>query len=488
MAVISSDDRILAHGNPRELPFSAVSQVIAFYDDGSIRQGSGVVVGPDDVLTGGHVIYQPDIGQWATEVIVTPALDGMVKPYGVTAADFLTVSTEWGVRGLYAGDYGLIHLSMPIGFYTGWLEVIPTANPSEWLGHYLTSFGYPGDFGSNVMVRTDGTADWVECPILYFADDMDALPGQSGSPVLDENDRVVGIISHERLFPQGNAVVTFDLGDYQQIRSGIDQGDEYISPPVWDSGISYEKVIFLTGLYLALLSRYPDPDGLSYWIDRLQEGAKYEDVTAAFMVSEEYREVSKIPSAERGSDFVDACYRVILGREPDADGAAYWIDQLAEAGPTFAVTGFIMSSEYSKNIVWDSYIVFHTMVESFRLESYGTSWSEILIGTEGDDFMIAGGGYDEVRGGGGRDFIWGGPGNDVLEGGDGGDFLVWTIGDGRDLVLDFEPSLDVLVWLGEDEGVNRVLEADGVSFVGYDGSTIHLVGVEPNQSVNLVLM
>jgi V8-like Glu-specific endopeptidase len=38
-------------------PYSAVTYIEAEYPNGTIREGSGVVVGKNDVLTASHIIY-----------------------------------------------------------------------------------------------------------------------------------------------------------------------------------------------------------------------------------------------------------------------------------------------------------------------------------------------------------------------------------------------------------------------------------------------
>lgn len=58
------------------------------------------------------------------------------------------------------------------------------------------------------------------------------------------------------------------------------------------------------------------------------------------------------------------------------------------------------------------------------------------------------GGNDRLRGLAGSDTLNGGTGNDVLEGGPYADAFVFLVGDGSDLILDFELGVDRLDFSG----------------------------------------
>ncbi len=81
-----------------------------------------------------------------------------------------------------------------------------------------------------------------------------------------------------------------------------------------------------------------------------------------------------------------------------------------------------------------------------RLESgnkihalFGLDGNDTLIGNGTADYLDGGDGYDKLFGGGGDDLLHGGPGIDRLWGGDGADvFQVTSLGDGRDIVRDFD--------------------------------------------------
>jgi Ca2+-binding RTX toxin-like protein len=68
----------------------------------------------------------------------------------------------------------------------------------------------------------------------------------------------------------------------------------------------------------------------------------------------------------------------------------------------------------------------------------GGAGDDILHGGGGPDFIDGGDGNDQLFGDDGNDFLVGGPGQDTLVGGLGGDqFIITSLGDGRDTILDF---------------------------------------------------
>jgi Ca2+-binding RTX toxin-like protein len=69
---------------------------------------------------------------------------------------------------------------------------------------------------------------------------------------------------------------------------------------------------------------------------------------------------------------------------------------------------------------------------------YGGAGTDALDGGDGDDTIFNGAGVDTVDGGEGDDVIWGGAGNDTLTGGDDNDTFGFVVGNGNDIIVDFE--------------------------------------------------
>jgi hypothetical protein len=80
-------------------------------------------------------------------------------------------------------------------------------------------------------------------------------------------------------------------------------------------------------LYLAAFDRQPDAEGAAYWLARYTTGeACLTDLAHRFTVSPEF--AARYGNLDDAA-FVDRFYQDVLGRAPDADGAAYWRQQLA---------------------------------------------------------------------------------------------------------------------------------------------------------------
>ena len=101
---------------------------------------------------------------------------------------------------------------------------------------------------------------------------------------------------------------------------------------------------FVTRLYRVVLERDPDASGKAYWVTSLKNGSRTgADVVAEFYISDEMK-----GRGLSNSRFVDLAYNGIMGRTPDANGKAYWIDGLdSGASYEYVACGFIESQEFT---------------------------------------------------------------------------------------------------------------------------------------------
>ena len=85
---------------------------------------------------------------------------------------------------------------------------------------------------------------------------------------------------------------------------------------------------------------------------------------------------------------------------------------------------------------------------------FGGAGTDVLIGGDGNDFIFGGSsdvandGQDVLLGGAGDDFLAGGDGTQLLIGGDGSDTFASRIGEGVDIVADFEAGIDQIAIQG----------------------------------------
>lgn len=79
--------------------------------------------------------------------------------------------------------------------------------------------------------------------------------------------------------------------------------------------------------YLTILGRYPDKQGLNYWLDRQGAGMSYNDIVDFFLASPE--RVALYGPDQTDADFLDQLYTDAFGRGAETAGKEYWAERLA---------------------------------------------------------------------------------------------------------------------------------------------------------------
>ncbi|MFP7674058.1 DUF4214 domain-containing protein [Marivita sp. S0852] len=82
----------------------------------------------------------------------------------------------------------------------------------------------------------------------------------------------------------------------------------------------------LTELYIAYFDRAPDAVGLFFWGNQLADGMTMTEIAEQFFDQPETRAL--YGDASDRSAFVTSVYQNVLGRDPDAEGLSYWLDVL----------------------------------------------------------------------------------------------------------------------------------------------------------------
>lgn len=142
------------------LPYSAVCYLEVTFANGLRARGSGVVVGPNDVLTALHVVYSAFDGGWARSVRILPGADTL--PLTAPLGEFNDVQSfagrvpDWDPNGdglLFASesqyDMALLGLSSRIGDLSGWLplDTERASFSAQVLGYPARGTGLMSDIG-----------------------------------------------------------------------------------------------------------------------------------------------------------------------------------------------------------------------------------------------------------------------------------------------------------------------------------------------------
>lgn len=116
---------------------------------------------------------------------------------------------------------------------------------------------------------------------------------------------------------------------------------------------------------------------------------------------------------------------------------------------------------------------------------YGDEGNDLFLGGKGDDVIHGGSGNDQLYGNLGNDTLFGGSGNDWLTGASGADRFGFAAEDGasNDVIRDFEPGMDTLVFEGFDlafDDIQMTDSRDGVT-LAVEGQSVYLKGVYAGQ-------
>lgn len=303
-------------------PYSAVVYLEVTYASGDVYTGSGVMVGPNDVLTAAHMVYSDPDGL-AVSVQIYAGYNNGVAPYGHTEAarinyfDYDLDGNDLLSRIESQDDIAILSLSIPLGQQTGWMEM--TANYSD--GTYNLT-GYPGVYSGAGGARMTNDAGYVtEDPYnwVFNYTSIESNPGNSGGPLWFQGasgPQVVGVAS------TGGWAADVTR-HFDQLQAWISANDDLIladTPPAY--------VIELGRLYEAGLARAFDAPGLNYWIDSYEGGRPLVQIASIFLDSPEFTNRFGDDDAMSTSQFLTVMYQNALDRAPDASGLAYWTGQM----------------------------------------------------------------------------------------------------------------------------------------------------------------
>ncbi|WP_075261538.1 SEL1-like repeat protein [Candidatus Odyssella acanthamoebae] len=157
--------------------------------------GSGILVGPNHVLTAGHNLYNRNYinpPQWATKVFFTPGRAPGIErnsfPFGCSKGSILLCPKKWVKRSPDDNyDFGMVILDRPLGNNAGWSGLIyaPDLFFNQWR---ITVTGYPGNQGSADYYsasmwekEADVKEGWFDKEVIRY--EILTSEGQSGGAI-----------------------------------------------------------------------------------------------------------------------------------------------------------------------------------------------------------------------------------------------------------------------------------------------------------------
>jgi hypothetical protein len=192
------EPRSQEEGNRLAYPFRTVGKI--FSSDGF--QGSGVLVGPNLMLTAGHVAPW-GMNPWSMEFV--PAFRGEPgepnpTPFG---SSFVEAYHGYNTQPEVSGhDYIICKLYRPLGQALGWMGTQSWGNEDEYYRRRFVSSGYPASFGNRPAVELDMgvrdiDSDSPGIEIEFSEANRDFHDGWSGGPLWlpSEGPVVVAVLS-----------------------------------------------------------------------------------------------------------------------------------------------------------------------------------------------------------------------------------------------------------------------------------------------------
>jgi len=264
------------------------------------------------------------------------------------------------------------------------------------------------------------------------------------------------------------------------------------SEPVSSASVSEQ----IQAIYIGLLGRAADLEGLLYWEAEITAGLLSIEQLRANIVNEQPEYLEGMGTLSR-AEVVAQLYQNLFGRTPEADGLDYWVngggagvnvDQLVLALTDGASQADRRTLEIKQQAAQEytvaaganydpaaaaSAVFYDPMTGGSGDDSIGgSSRDDIISGGSGDDFLKGGAGDDTLRGGSGDDTLKGGDGEDVLEGNSGNDLLFGGLGDdtltgnsGADqFVFADDGSFDRVTDFNNGEDVIRLVDLGVLNF------------------------
>lgn len=260
-----------------------------------------------------------------------PLPTSSVQPLPAVSPARFTVS--WS--GNDAGGPGIakynVFLSDNGGPWTAWLTGT-TATSDTWQGALGHTYGF-------YSVAIDALGQPQPTPSFAQATTQAIIADANGTyvaavyqDVLGRAPDANGLAYWTKLLDQGTPI--------SSVAEAIAHSDEYYADFV------------IKPDYLKLLGRAADDAGVKYWTTQMDAGLTDQQLEADLVSSSEFYQ----SAGGNHADWLNAVYKLLLGRTPDAAGLSYWLNQLSSGESLSSVADSIAgSTENNTQLITDDY-------------------------------------------------------------------------------------------------------------------------------------
>lgn len=140
---------------------------------------TGTLVGPRQVLTAAHCVYDFQTRSFIESISFTPAQNKHIRPFGSFKVRHAYMPKLYEEMFLNKHDYALLILEKEVGHETGWMGFAPFSDSSK---ENVSIVGYPGDKKFATTWKVDCPARELRGRELSYK--CDTYGGMSGAPVM----------------------------------------------------------------------------------------------------------------------------------------------------------------------------------------------------------------------------------------------------------------------------------------------------------------
>ncbi|HET6882260.1 MAG TPA: DUF4214 domain-containing protein, partial [Pirellulales bacterium] len=282
--------------------------------------------------TAGNVQTTPTTAQATTTVALVTALPTSTVS-ALPALSPATFTVSWS--GMDAGGPGIATYSVYVSDNGGPFTAFQTATTATSAsftgvaGHTYSFYSVATDTAGGV--QTTPTA--AQASTQVATDPKERYVAAVYHDVLDRLPDPKGLQYWMQLLDNGTAV--------SAVAEAIAHSDEYYA------------VFVIEPDYLTLLGRAADQSGVTYWTQQMHNGLTDQELEAGFVASSEFYQ----SAGGTNLAWIDAVYKLLLGRSADSDGEKYWNSQLAGGATLHDVALRIANSaENDTQLINDDYM------------------------------------------------------------------------------------------------------------------------------------